>query len=397
MSQTQRMSVGGKTVAEIQEVCDGNASTGFVGVWKDKWAEGEPTYKLLSDGTAQYICLEGAGSSTTSGFGSWDLTSAGQVKICCKVKKGCINESDASKGTEEHELSMHCMMFEGVYKRIKELNSRDEDRVRMLADGKEVPPLHPITVVDYDGDVRGFDLFMDEKLSNLKDRLKMDTNAKLLTAKVMLGSTELTEGEPLCKLVPAKGELRIVIPKEDAAAPTEIAPADDASGKKDKISEAFKKWDVNNEGLISEQELGRILVALGVPQDDIPTIFAHADAKKGGNVDYMGFINWIYTSAKQASSEYEKLYKDKIDSCKCLFPYVSSQLVLDMLIENNGDRPSVTKALLKREDEMAAKFPSQLSSLMAKVPGKEKAAVLEALNACGGDEAAAIKAIPAKK
>merc|ERR1719355_271334 len=141
--------------------------------------------------------------------------------------------------------------------------------------------------------------------------------------------------------MPAKGVLRLVIPKEedtDDAAPAPTALADDTSGKKEKISEAFKKWDVNNEGFISEQELGRILVALGVPQDDIPTIFAHADAKKGGNVDYMGFINWIYTSAKQASSEYEAQYKEKMESCKKLFPYVSSQLVLDMLIENNGDR-----------------------------------------------------------
>jgi len=279
-------------------VVEANISTGLVGVWKDKFADGVPTYKLLSDGVAQYTKDDaGVGTSQTAGFGKWELTSGGQVQVTCKVNSGCTSEKDGVGGKEEHLLSMHCMMFEGVFRRQQQLNERDEERVRMLSQGQDVPPLHQLIVIDAEGSEKAFGLFHDEKLSNLKERLGFmpDDDKK----KIMLGDTEITEGETLYKQTPAGSVLRIVVPKPEAAAAA--APAADEEGsKKEKISEAFRKWDTTNKGLIAEEDLSRILVALGVPQDDIATIFAHADAKKGGSVDYAEFINWIYTSATKA-------------------------------------------------------------------------------------------------
>lgn len=339
-----------KSAEELQEIQEGNKSTGLCGVWKDKFSEGQPTYKLLSDGTAQFTKEDSdvPGRSSTSGFGTWELSPDGKVIVSCQVKQGCQAEGDAVNGKEEHVLTMHAMMFEGVFKRQKELNDRDEERVRMLAEGQEVPPLHSVTVIESEGDEKAFDLFADEKLSDLKNRMGIDANMKI---HVMLGDVELKEGEPICKLVPANGVLRLMLPKkEDEEKKSEAAPANAAAEeKKQKISEAFKKWDVNNEGLILEQELGRILVALGVPQDTIPTIFSNVGtAKKDGKVDYMEFINLIYSSGTPtpANQKYKELYAEKIEIIQWMFPHVPDTVILDMLVEKNGDRPAVTQALL---------------------------------------------------
>lgn len=317
-----------------------NRSTGLVGVWRDKFAEGEPTYKLLADGTAQFIQAdeESEGTGSISGFGKWELSPNGQVTVACKVKKGCVTETEAASGTEEHVLNMHCMMFEGVYKRQKELNDRDEERVKLLAEGKEAPPLHPLTVIDLEGYEKSLELFQDEKLSDLKDRLGIESSANV---KVMLDGKELVDGKALYGTVPAKSVLTLVVPEVPATAP---APTDEASGKKENIIQAFLDWDINNEKVIPEEDLSRILVALGVPQEDISTIFAEADAKKTGGVDYSQLINWIYSDDEPAP-DYEGPYKDQLNIVTWMFPNTPQTLILEMLTEKNGDRPAVTKAL----------------------------------------------------
>lgn len=373
---------------------DINSATGLTGVWKDKFAPGQPTYKLLSDGIAQYIKADD-GPTTTVGFGKWELTNAGQVKVSCKTKSGCTAEKDGVGGTEEHELSMHAMMFEGVFKRLRELNARDELRVKMISEGKDPPPVHPIIVVDLDDSELSFDLFRDEKLADLTERLGSSLNP---FAVLMLGTSTLDTEKTMYEQVPANGVLRLVIPKpgelEEPAADPAPAPVPEA-GKKEKITEAFSKWDVNNEKVISEQQLTAILLALGVPKDDIPTIYADAGVSQGAGVDYSKFINWIYSAEEQetANEEYTGPMKEKLDIVKWFFPYVPQPLILDMLETKKGDRASVTQALQKREDDLAAQYGSKVDGLIKKVPKAEKAAVLEALSASGGDEEAALKTL----
>jgi len=387
---------------------EGNRSTGLVGVWTDKFTEGTPTYKLLSDGSAQFSKSESvrtkSGEETTevsSGFGNWELTKDGQVSVTCTVKSGCVAETDAAGGTEEHVLKMHCMMFEGVFKRQKELNERDEERIKMLSEGKEVPPLHPLTVVDLENVEKSLELFQDEKLSDLMVRLGKEGDDSI---KVMLGDVELTEGKPLYETVPAKGVLRLVIPEKPAeGAPTAAAPvapapapaAEKSTGKKDKITEAFVKWDINNEKVIPEEDLSRILVALGVPQEDIAMILAQADVKKSGGVDYSQFINWIYSSDEEDSKStvYDGPWKDQLKIVRWMFEYVPQTIILDMLTEKNGDRAQVTKALQLREEELTAQFGSKADGLIAKDSSIAKAAALEALSASGGDDVAALKTL----
>jgi DNA-directed RNA polymerase subunit H (RpoH/RPB5) len=387
-------------MTEEQTISAGNKSTGLVGVWRDKFSPGHPTYKLLSDGTAQYIKSdEDSGTSSTSGFGKWELSATGQVKVTCKVKAGCTAEKDASKGVEEHTLSMNAMMFEGVFKRQKDLNDRDEERVKMLAEGKEVPPLHPLVVIDLEGSEKPFDLFYDEKLSDLKDRLAVDD----MKIKVMLGDTELADAKTMYEQVPANAVLRLVLPKADEAAAPVPAPAADPappaaeeSNKQEQITEAFSKWDVNNQKVISEEQLTSILVSLGVPEADIPTIYADAGVSKGTGVDYSKFINWIYSSDEAAASPPAEIpgeYKDQYEIVKWFFPYAPEALIVGTLVEKKGDRASVTKVLQTREDELAAKYASKVDGLTQKAPKAERAEVLEALTASGGDEDAALKSL----
>lgn len=383
-------------------VSAGNKSTGLVGVWRDKYSPGNPTYKLLSDGTAQYIKSdESSGTSSTSGFGHWELSNNGQVKVTCKVKAGCTAEKDAASGAEEHELNMHAMMFEGVFKRQKDLTDRDEERVKMIAEGKEVPPLHPLVVVDLEGSEKALELFHDEKLSDVKDRLGL-TIEKVM---VMLGGTEITDDKTMFEQVPANAILRLVCPDPaevsipGLASVEEVAPApveEEPTSKKEQITEAFCKWDINNQKVISEEQLTSILVALGVPQDDIPTIYQDAGVSKGTGVDYSKFINWIYSADQAGGSPpaaYAGEYKDQYEIVKWFFPHAPEALITGTLEEKKGDRASVTKVLQCREDDLAAKFGSTVDGLMAKAPGAEKAAVLEALLLAGGDADAALTSL----
>lgn len=66
---------------------------------------------------------------------------------------------------------------------------------------------------------------------------------------------------------------------------------------KERIVAAFWKWDVNGDGVIDEHELRRILVTVGIPENDVMRIFEEIDVNNDGIINYEEFFNWIFGSA----------------------------------------------------------------------------------------------------
>jgi len=74
----------------------------------------------------------------------------------------------------------------------------------------------------------------------------------------------------------------------------------DRSARKQRVLAAFRRWDADGNGTISDSELLGVLRGLGVPEGDAALIFARADLNKDGRVDYAEFTAWLYTSAPAA-------------------------------------------------------------------------------------------------
>lgn len=57
---------------------------------------------------------------------------------------------------------------------------------------------------------------------------------------------------------------------------------------------AFREWDSDRNGYISQSELRRVLVHIGLPGSEVGNVFKAMDANKDGNVDYDEFVSWLY-------------------------------------------------------------------------------------------------------
>mmetsp|Transcript_9760 Transcript_9760/g.23085 ORF Transcript_9760/g.23085 Transcript_9760/m.23085 type:complete len:518 (+) Transcript_9760:78-1631(+) len=67
-----------------------------------------------------------------------------------------------------------------------------------------------------------------------------------------------------------------------------------ASVLKESIIEKFRRWDTNNDGVISPEELGKVLKTLGMAEDTISRTFKAIDTDKDGKIDYREFVDWLY-------------------------------------------------------------------------------------------------------
>lgn len=70
--------------------------------------------------------------------------------------------------------------------------------------------------------------------------------------------------------------------------------------KKDQVMAAFKAWDTDGNGTISEDELKGALTKLGMNDEEVKTCFEQADLNKDGVVDYDEFITWVYDDPNEA-------------------------------------------------------------------------------------------------
>jgi len=63
------------------------------------------------------------------------------------------------------------------------------------------------------------------------------------------------------------------------------------------IKDIFKRWDANQDGFITKEELQRVMTLLGVNTAEISTIFEVADTNKDGKIDYAEFVDWLYSAS----------------------------------------------------------------------------------------------------
>lgn len=61
----------------------------------------------------------------------------------------------------------------------------------------------------------------------------------------------------------------------------------------EKVREIFAQFDDDGNGEISEEELAKIFMALGMPEDDIQVMFAAADANRDGVISIDEFMTWL--------------------------------------------------------------------------------------------------------
>lgn len=64
---------------------------------------------------------------------------------------------------------------------------------------------------------------------------------------------------------------------------------------KEQIIATFRKWDENNDGVISKEELTQVFGALGMGEDEIAVLFESADKNQDGVVDYDEFFSWLFS------------------------------------------------------------------------------------------------------
>lgn len=69
-----------------------------------------------------------------------------------------------------------------------------------------------------------------------------------------------------------------------------------ADSKQSRLMNAFRDFDTDRNGSISQSELRIILVKLGVSDGDVTKVFSAMDANKDGQVDYNEFVNWLYSA-----------------------------------------------------------------------------------------------------
>jgi len=66
----------------------------------------------------------------------------------------------------------------------------------------------------------------------------------------------------------------------------------------EKLKAVFRQWDTDGDGIISREELGRIMKELdpSFKQDELEVMFQACDANQDGVIDYSEFINWLFDS-----------------------------------------------------------------------------------------------------
>eukprot|EP00931_Biecheleriopsis_adriatica_P117509 TRINITY_DN93014_c0_g1_i1.p1 TRINITY_DN93014_c0_g1~~TRINITY_DN93014_c0_g1_i1.p1 ORF type:complete len:372 (-),score=67.95 TRINITY_DN93014_c0_g1_i1:77-1192(-) len=71
-----------------------------------------------------------------------------------------------------------------------------------------------------------------------------------------------------------------------------------------RVLEKFQAWDMNQDGVFSEDELTGLFEALGHSGKEISAMLAAADTNRDGKIDYKEFLSWIFAEASSAVKDY---------------------------------------------------------------------------------------------
>lgn len=75
-----------------------------------------------------------------------------------------------------------------------------------------------------------------------------------------------------------------------------VPVSDEGEERKQKVIEAFKAWDVDNDGRLSKTEMTSVLGKLGIGAEEVDMCVAAADANNDGFVSYVEFARWLYSA-----------------------------------------------------------------------------------------------------
>merc|ERR1712232_909003 len=75
------------------------------------------------------------------------------------------------------------------------------------------------------------------------------------------------------------------------------------SRDQDEVSEVFRSWDTNKDGVIDQRELGVCLRSIGLSANHVDHILRLSDKNGDGRLDFEEFLNWIFATANDTTKE----------------------------------------------------------------------------------------------
>lgn len=120
--------------------------------------------------------------------------------------------------------------------------------------------------------------------------------------RLLQGTLDLTEEAPLepelARRIPDIGEYRGARANLSGTGLIRAAAGLRGDGSDDEraVQSAFAKWDVNNDGKISERELLSVLRKIDpkIRDQDVRRLFEKADCNGDGVIDYQEFVSWLF-------------------------------------------------------------------------------------------------------
>jgi hypothetical protein len=81
-----------------------------------------------------------------------------------------------------------------------------------------------------------------------------------------------------------------------------------------RIQQAFNAWDINHDGGIDKEEFTKVLLAIGISEADVVSMFERADLNHDGVINYAEFLQWIQGDIPQnVREEVYALHGDHTD------------------------------------------------------------------------------------
>ena len=113
--------------------------------------------------------------------------------------------------------------------------------------------------------------------------------------------------------------------------PAELKP--DKTTLEERFTSEFKRWDRKGDGIISREELTKVLKSINTDFSDteIEAVMDAADTKKDGTINYIEFAKWVF-GATPEKEEHKKAQND----ARALFSEEYSMLYSEYWLDFRG-------------------------------------------------------------